>query len=263
MTPEIIINLKGVSTTYEGEGNPSITGIDLQVSRGEWVCIVGPNGSGKTTLLETVNGYLPYSSGSGNVFGMEIRTNLNYIRTRTGYVIQNFEIDPLSPFLCRDVVMTARSAKIGSFRFTGKEDWLAVDEALDIVGMRDFSNRPVGKLSGGEYQKILLARAIAKEPELLLLDEPFSNMDFDSRNLMHRTLSGMVNEKHLTILMVSHGLDTIPEACQRIVVMKGGRIVMDGPKSDILGSDKLASYFTNGSAPGVHSSDHPGRVEHV
>lgn len=248
MNPDFVIRLKGLSTIYEGEGTPAITDVDLEVTRGEWVCIVGPNGSGKTTILETVNGYLPYSSGSGSVFGKEIKSNLNLIRTRTGYVVQNFEIDPLAPFLCRDVAMTARAAKIGSLRFTGKEDLDAVANALDLVGMREFKNRPVGKLSGGEYQKILLARAIAKEPELLLLDEPFSNMDFDSRNLMHDALARFVREQNLTILMVSHGLDNIPEACQRIVVMKDGRIVMDGSKSEILGSDELATYFTNGRA---------------
>jgi zinc/manganese transport system ATP-binding protein len=114
--------------------------------------------------------------------------------------------------------------------------------------MKEFQSRPVGKLSGGEYQKILLARAIAKEPELLLLDEPFSNMDFESRNTIQSNLAGLVHERRLTVLMVSHGLDTIPDACSRIVVMKDGKVVMDGKKSDVLDSDELPSFFMNGGS---------------
>ena len=262
MNPDII-DFKGLSTIYEGEGNPAIYDIDLKVSKGEWVCIIGPNGSGKTTLLETVNGYLPYSKGSGTVFGKEILSNLKHIRIKTGYVVQNFDIDPLMPFLCRDIVMTSRSAKIGAMRFTGKGDWDVVDRALETVGMTSFANRPVGKLSGGEYQKILLARAIAKEPELLLLDEPFSNMDIESRRTMQEALAKLQSDRDLTILMVSHGLDTIPEACNRLVVMCKGKVVMDGQKAEIMDSEELPKHFMNGRGPYHHTHDITGRSEHV
>ena len=114
---EPVIHLEKLSTVYEGERVPAIRDVNLSVMRGSLVSIVGPNGSGKTTLLESINGILRYTSGRGTVFGLEIITNGSFIRQRIGYVIQNFEVDPLSPFLCRNVVMSGRAGKIGLLRF--------------------------------------------------------------------------------------------------------------------------------------------------
>jgi len=119
-----IIDLQNVETIYEGERIPVIYNINLTVKTGEFVAIIGPNGAGKTTLLETINGLLPYTSGKGFVFGKEISKYKTAIRKEIGYVIQNFEIEPLAPFLCKDIVMSGRSGKVGLFRFTSKKDWV-------------------------------------------------------------------------------------------------------------------------------------------
>ena len=238
-----VIELHNIETIYEGEKIPVIHDINLNIKNGEFVSIIGPNGAGKTTLLETINGLLHHTEGKGYVFGMEILKNKTKIRKETGYVIQNFEIDPLSPFLCKDIVMSGRTGKIGAFKFTSKKDWDKVWYSMGLVGMIDFANRSVGKLSGGEFQKILIGRALAQEPKLLLLDEPFSNLDFAAR-LQIETLLNRIHEKQvITIVMVSHDLSFVPNRCNRVIVLDRGRIIMDGKKQDILKSEMIHKIF--------------------
>ena len=238
-----LIELYNIETIYEGERIPVIHDITLKVKTGEFVAIIGPNGAGKTTLLETINGLLPYTAGKGFVFGQEIRESKTFIRRDIGYVIQNFELDPRAPFLCKDIVMSGRTGKIGMLRFTTKKDWEQVWHSMSLVGMIDFANRPIGKLSGGEFQKILLARALAQEAKLVLLDEPFSNLDVTSRRQIEILLNRIHNTKKMTILMVSHDLSFIPSHCTRIIVMDKGKIIMDGKKETILDSEIIDRIF--------------------
>lgn len=241
-----IIDLRRIETIYEGEKIPVIYDINLKIKPGEFVAIIGPNGAGKTTLLETINGLLDYISGEGFVFRKEIKKNKSQIRKEIGYLIQNFEIDPLAPFLCKDIVMSGRTGKIGTFRFTTKKDWDKIWYSMGLVGMIDFANRPIGKLSGGEFQKILIARALAQQPRLLLLDEPFSNLDYASK-IQIETLLNRIHEKYkITIVMVSHDLNFVPVGCNRIIVMDKGRIIMDDKKEKILHSNKINDIFKNG-----------------
>lgn len=241
-----IIDLRRIETIYEGEKIPVIYDINLKIKSGEFVAIIGPNGAGKTTLLETINGLLDYISGEGFVFRKEIKKNKSQIRKEIGYLIQNFEIDPLAPFLCKDIVMSGRTGKIGTFRFTTKKDWDKIWYSMGLVGMIDFANRPIGKLSGGEFQKILIARALAQQPRLLLLDEPFSNLDYASK-IQIETLLNRIHEKYkITIVMVSHDLNFVPVGCNRIIVMDKGRIIMDDKKEKILHSNKINEIFKNG-----------------
>ena len=238
-----VIELQNINTIYEGERTPAIYDINLKVKPGEFISLIGPNGSGKTTLLETINGLLPYTKGIGKVFCKEIKKNKIEIRKNIGYVIQNFDIDPFTPFLCKDVVMTGRAGKIGLFRFPTKNDWDLVSYNLNLVGMSDFIVRPVGKLSGGEFQKILLARALMQDPEILLLDEPFSNLDLSARRKMERLLTKIHDEKNITIIIVSHDLNFIPSKCSRVIVLDKGKIIMEGKRNDILSSDMINNIF--------------------
>lgn len=238
-----VIELQNVETIYEGERIPVIYNINLSVKAGEFVAIIGPNGAGKTTLLETINGLLPYTAGQGFVFGKEISKNKTAIRKDIGYVIQNFELDPRAPFLCKDIMMSGRSGKIGLFRFATKEDWEVVWQSMGLVGMIDFAHRPIGKLSGGEFQKILLARALTQEPKLLLLDEPFSNLDFAARRQIEILLNRIHERQKMTIVIVSHDLSFIPSRCTRVIVLDQGKIIMDDKKQKILASDIIDDIF--------------------
>ena len=238
-----VIHLNNIDTIYEGEKIPVIHEINLTVRKNDFLAIIGPNGAGKTTLLETINGILPYTAGEGKVFGKQITNHKNTIRKNIGYVIQNFEIESRAPFLCKDVVMSGRSGKIGLFRFPSKKDWDAVWKSMGLVGMIDYAHRAVGKLSGGEFQKILLARALAQEPDILLLDEPFSNLDFSARNQIEILLNRIHDQYKTTIVMVSHDLTFLPAQCNRVIVMDKGSIVMDDIKEKVLKSELVHSLF--------------------
>ncbi|KYK32274.1 MAG: hypothetical protein AYK22_01985 [Thermoplasmatales archaeon SG8-52-3] len=238
-----LIELVNIETVYEGERLPVIYDVNLKVEPGEFISIIGPNGAGKTTLLETINGLLTYSKGKGFVFGKEIKKHKSEIRKEIGYVIQNFEMDPLAPFLCKDIVMSGRTGKIGTFRFARKKDWDKVWYSMGLVGMIDFANRPIGKLSGGEFQKILLSRALAQNPKLLLLDEPFSNLDYASRKQVETLLNRIHEKNNITILIVSHDLNFVPSRCKRIIVLEHGKIIMDGSREKILKSEIINSIF--------------------
>jgi zinc/manganese transport system ATP-binding protein len=243
MNKKNAIELENIDTIYEGERIPVIHDINLKINHGEFISIIGPNGAGKTTLLETINGLLSYNNGEGLVFGKKIPKSKSEIRKEIGYVIQNFEIDPLSPFLCKDIVMSGRTGKIGTFRFATKKDWDKVWYSMGLVGMIDFANRPIGKLSGGEFQKILLARALAQQPKLLLLDEPFSNLDISARMQIETLLNRIHDRYKTTIIMVSHDLRMVPARCSRIIVLDKGKIILDGKKEKILKSEILKNIF--------------------
>jgi zinc/manganese transport system ATP-binding protein len=240
-----IITLKNIYTKYQGDKIPVIKNINFDVKYGEFISIIGSNGSGKTTLIETINGLLTYYNGVGLVFNKEINKYKYEIRKNIGYVIQNFDIDSNAPFLCKDVVMSGKSGKIGSFRNYNKRDWEDVWYSMGLVGMIDFANRPIGKLSGGEFQKIMISRALAQNPDLLLLDEPLSNLDYNSRNQIEILLNRLNQKNKITIIMVSHDLSFIPSDCKRIIVMDKGEIIMDGNKKEILSSEFIKRSLKN------------------
>lgn len=229
-----IIELVDVDTIYEGERIPAIRDINLKIEEGEFLAIVGPNGAGKSTLLETINGILEYTRGKVTIFGKDVKKFGSLIRKEIGYLFQNFEFDDLTPFLVEDVILMGRFGKIGLLKRPSPEDYKIVQEVMDFVGINGMENRPIGKLSGGQHQKVLLARILAKEPKILLLDEPFSNLDFKARVDISDKLCRLHKEKNLTILMVTHDMSFIPERCNRAVLMNGGRIIGDGTPEEIL-----------------------------
>ena len=240
MTP---IELFNVDTIYEGERTPAIRDISLRVERGEFLCIIGPNGAGKTTLLETINGLLEHTRGEIRILGKAIIRFGRFIRQEIGYIPQEFGVDVLTPFLVEDVVLMGRFGKIGFLKSVSNKDWQKAKEAMELVGIDELSRRPVGKLSGGQLQKVMIARALAKDPKILLLDEPFSNLDFNASADISQQISRLHEERGLTILAVIHDISAIPERCGRIILMNRGRIVKDGPPERVLNPDLLKSAY--------------------
>jgi zinc/manganese transport system ATP-binding protein len=222
---EVVINIEGVDTVYEGARVPSLYDVNLKIKRGEYVLIVGPNGAGKTTLLETILGLLKVKVGNIRVFNHPLDKARSDIRRKIGYVLQNFEMDPNQPFIVKDIVMIGRVAYRGSGKPTNEQDWDAVRRSLRLLGMEQLMERPIGKLSGGQQQKTLIAQALSKQPEILLLDEPFANLDLDTQEKFFKLLS-LMKKQGVTILMVSHGVQ-IPPDVDRIVMINKGRIVIN------------------------------------
>ncbi|HRU80801.1 MAG: metal ABC transporter ATP-binding protein [Methanolinea sp.] len=221
-----VIEIEDAYTAYEGADRPTLQGITLSIRRGEFVVVGGPNGAGKTTLLETINGMLPITHGRVCVCGYNVKGDGVPVRCRVGYLLQNFSFDPLTPFTVGEVVMMGRYGKIGLFRKPGPEDREAVFRSLTLLGISDLADRPIGQLSGGQQQKVLLAQNLARNPEILLLDEPFSNLDIFSREAINRLLSRLAGEG-VTVVLVSHAFDDLPDRPVRVVVMMDGRIVLD------------------------------------
>lgn len=221
-----IIEIKGVYTAYEGADRPTLSDVSLTIGSGEYVVIGGPNGAGKTTLLETINGMLPITHGDAVVCGHSVRGNGVQVRCRVGYLLQNFSFDPLTPFTVEEVVMMGRFGKLGLFRKPGKEDHESVNSALRLLEIEELAKRPIGQLSGGQQQKVLLAQNLARNPEILLLDEPFSNLDMFARESINNLLSRLVAQG-VTVVIVSHAFDDLPDRPVRVIVMREGRITVD------------------------------------
>ncbi len=241
-----IVELENVDTVYEGERIPTLHDVSIKISRGELIFVVGPNGAGKTTILETICGILPISKGEAKIFGLSIKQEGLAIRKRIGYVIQGLEFEPSEPFLVKDVVMIGRSGLIGIGKRYKKEDWEIVRASLQTVGMEEFWSRPIGKLSAGQHQKVMIATALAGEPELLLLDEPFANLDINARQEIYQLLLKLNREAGVTILCVSHGSD-IPKEVSRVVMFRQGKLVLDSERTIAIES-KIYRAFVELSA---------------
>lgn len=229
-----IISLENVSTVYEGERRPAVRDVNLSVKKNELIYVVGPNASGKTTLLETINGLLPIFKGELSVFSMAVQTQGRKIRREIGYVPQDFMVKPGEPFTAYDVVMMGRYGKIGFLNRPNKDDNEKIMETMKLLEIEDLAHRPMGKLSGGQQQKVMIARALAKDPKILLLDEPFSNLDPESRDKIPSLVSRIHRERELTTLIVTHDIHGMLEMCRRVVVMSEGRILDDSTPEEAL-----------------------------
>jgi ABC-type Mn2+/Zn2+ transport system ATPase subunit len=234
MPEEPIIKLENVSTVYEGESRPAIKGINLAVQKNELIYVVGPNASGKTTLLETINGLLPPYSGKVSVFGLDLKSNGKKIREQIGYVPQDFMVKPGEPYKAIDVVLMGRYGMGGFLHSPTAEDKQKAYDAMKLIGIEELANRAMGKLSGGQQQKVMLARALAKDPKILLLDEPFSNLDPDSRGQIPLLIVKLHKEQDLTTLIVTHDIHHMLENCTRVIVVTSGKITFDGTPENAL-----------------------------
>lgn len=197
------VELESVSTYYYGEKRPAIRDVSLRIPAGSLALITGPNGAGKTTLLETIIGILRARRGRVRVLGYEVPREAAKVRRMTSYVPQDFMKPPAEPFTAREVAAMGLSSMRPLGQLT-KADWNRVDQVLELLGMSECSEKPFGKLSGGQQQKIMIARALVRDPKLLLLDEPFSAVDRESRRLISRRIFPKLLNGGCTILFVSH-----------------------------------------------------------
>lgn len=230
-TNKPIICLHDVVVAYQS--NVAIFDINLDIFRNEFVGLCGPNGSGKSTLLKTIIGAVNPMQGTVKIHGQEVskNSNLHGLRKRFGYLPQSSEIDRNFPALVKDVVGMGLYSKIGLFRNLNKEDNEKITRALEIVEMEQYKERPIGHLSGGQQQKVMIARGIVNNPDILFLDEPTSALDFKvARNIMG-LIKKIHDETELTIILVSHDIDFIKKNCSRAVCMNR-RIVWDGDPQD-------------------------------
>ncbi|MBE0480447.1 MAG: metal ABC transporter ATP-binding protein [Dehalococcoidia bacterium] len=236
-----VIEIESAVVSYRED--IALRDVSLHVERGEFVGIIGPNGAGKTTILTIVNGLGKLLSGKVTVMGMKITGNGQEVRKRIGYVAQAENIDPRMPMSVREVVMLGRYGQIGLLRKPGRHDWELVDEMLELVGMSHLACRPIGHLSGGEQQKTAIARCLAQEPEILLLDEPTASLDWKAQTEILGLVKLIHASKSLTTLFVTHDLGSLPISCDRVILMKNGRIWGEGSPERLLTDQNLGRLY--------------------
>jgi len=237
-----VINIENAVVSYRED--IALRGVSLRVKSGEFVGIVGPNGAGKTTLLTIVNGLGKLIHGQVWVLGYQLTPGSgHFLRKKVGYVPQLQNIEPRMPINVREVVMIGRYGLLGLFRRPGKHDWKIVDEMLELVGMAHLVRRPIGHLSGGEQQRVAIARCLAQEPELFLLDEPTASLDWRAKTDILELVKLIHDSRHLTTLFVTHDLSSLPIACGRVVLMKEGLIWGEGSPEEVLTDDNLSQLY--------------------
>ena len=230
-----VLDVRGLAFAYP-DGHQALFGVDLHVHRGERVALLGPNGAGKTTLVLHLNGILGVGSGgagrgSVTVSGLPVaKEHLREIRRRVGIVFQDPDDQLFLGTVRQDVAFGP--ANLG---LRGPALDRRVMDALDRVGMADFVDRPPHHLSYGQRRRVAVATVLAMEPEVLVLDEPSSNLDPASR----RELADILRSLDVTVLMVTHDLPYALELCPRSVVLSEGVVVADRPTFDVLTDDEL------------------------
>ncbi|MEU8870593.1 metal ABC transporter ATP-binding protein [Streptomyces javensis] len=230
------ISLRGATATLGGR--PVLRGIDLTVRRGEVVALLGANGSGKSTAVRSIVGQVPLSGGELTLFGTPHRRFRDW--ARIGYVPQRTTAAGGVPATVREVVSAGRLAR-RRFGPPRKADRAAVQRALELVGMADRARDPVSALSGGQHQRVLIARALAGEPELLIMDEPMAGVDLASQEILAGTLREQVADGS-TVLLVLHELGPLEPLIDRAVVLRDGCVVHDGPPPKAVGQHALPGH---------------------
>lgn len=227
------LEIKELAFAYP-DGNQALYGVNLSIQKGERVALLGPNGACKTTLVMHMNGIHPTSHGSIHVAGELVdsknKESIKQIRSKVGIVFQDPDDQLFMPTVGEDVAfgpynMGLRDAELSK----------VVDEALELVGMSEFKDRPPHHLSFGQRRRVAVATVLAMKPEILILDEPSSNLDPASR----RELADILRSLDITIVMVTHDLPYAFELCERSVILSGGIIVADNDTKVILKDQAL------------------------
>jgi cobalt/nickel transport system ATP-binding protein len=232
--PPPALEVQGLTYAYP-DGHVALRGVELTVAAGERVALLGPNGAGKTTLMLHLNGILQGNSGTVSVGGLAAtKENLKEIRRRVGVVFQDPDDQLFMPTVRDDVAFGP--ANLG---LKGPELEARVHDALSAVGMVDAADRPPHHLSFGQRRRVAVATVLAMGPQILVLDEPTSNLDPAAR----RDLANILTALPVTAIVATHDLPYALELCPRTVILDGGVIVADGPTRDVLAdADLMAAH---------------------
>jgi zinc transport system ATP-binding protein len=225
----LAVELRGVTFAYPG-GATVLRGVDLTIERGEFVAVAGPNGGGKTTLLRVLLGLERPSAGEALLFGEPAQAFSR--RSTIGYLAQRSQVGVDAPVTVREVVSAGRlaaGALLGPLR---RRDRAIVGESIARVGLLEHADRPISRLSGGQQQRAFIAKALAGEPGLLVLDEPTTGVDVEAQEALAELLDRLHRELGVTILYVSHEFGAVERFVERLVLVRGA-IVFDGSPSEL------------------------------
>lgn len=232
------IKAQGVTVTYRN-GHTALRNASFEIPRGTVTALVGVNGAGKSTLFKAIMGFVPAASGEITLLGKSVKQALR--ENIVAYVPQAEEVDWAFPVLVEDVVMMGRYGHMGFLRRASAADHAAVDQALARVGMSDFRHRQIGELSGGQRKRVFLARALAQDGQVILLDEPFTGVDVQTEDQIVDLLGELRSEGRV-MLVSTHNLGSVPQFCDRTVLVKG-TVLAYGPTETTFTRENLEEAF--------------------
>lgn len=240
---EVTADLSGlwardISVTYRN-GLVALRDATFSIPRGSIAALVGVNGAGKSTLFKAIMGFVPVAKGEIGVLGRSVREALK--AGLIAYVPQAEEVDWTFPVLVEDVVMMGRYGRMGFLRIPRAADHAAVDQALSRVGMTEYRKRQIGELSGGQRKRVFLARALAQDGQVILLDEPFTGVDVQTEEAIIRLLRELRDEGRV-MLVSTHNLGSVPEFCDHTVLVKG-TVLNYGPTDTTFTRANLEAAF--------------------
>lgn len=232
------ISVKNVTVKYKN-GHRALWDVSFEIPDKTITGLVGINGAGKSTLFKAMMGFLPLAHGIISIQGYAVRTALK--NNLVSYVPQAEEVDWTFPILVKDVVMMGRYGHMGFFRQATKDDFSAVEKALARVGMTDYKDRQIGELSGGQKKRVFLARSIAQNGQIILLDEPFAGIDVQTEDQIISLLSELRSEGRV-MLVSTHNLGSVAEFCDRTILIKG-TVLNFGLTEEVFTRENLEKAF--------------------
>jgi ABC-type cobalamin/Fe3+-siderophores transport system ATPase subunit len=229
---DLILSVKGLTVRYSN--SQALTNFSADLYRGDFVVLLGPNGSGKSTILRSFVGFVKPTDGSIMIFGTDATDGIGKrIRKDMGYVPQAHNIDPRAPFRVEDVVAIGRFGTVGIGKRLSSEDRKLIQRSMKDTGITHLSGRPIGHLSGGERQKVQIARALCQTPQILLLDEPTAHIDLRTQDELMELFKRLHEEQGITIVLVMHDIHNLPTQCNRSIIVSEGRKIYDGDAQGI------------------------------
>ncbi|MDO5613730.1 MAG: manganese/iron ABC transporter ATP-binding protein [Paracoccus sp. (in: a-proteobacteria)] len=232
------IGVTGLTVTYRN-GHTALRDASFDVPQGSVTALVGMNGAGKSTLFKALMGLIPGASGQMQIMGLPVAQALK--QNLIAYVPQSEDVDWTFPVLVRDVVMMGRYGHMGWLRRPRAADHAAATAALTRVNMQDYASRQIGELSGGQKKRVFLARALAQDARVILLDEPFTGVDVQTEETIITLLRALRNEGRV-MLVSTHDLGSVPEFCDRVVLVRG-TVLAYGPTATTFTPDNLRKTF--------------------
>ncbi len=218
--------------------------INLTIQSGDFWSLIGPNGAGKSTLLGLFNGMTSYYSGNIEYEGKLLtKHNIHSLRLKIAHVFQAADIDYKMPLSVFESVLGGTYGRLGLIRKPGKREKEIAMQSLETVGLSDLANRPLGQLSGGQQQRAALARALAQEPELILLDEPTAALDWQSQRDILNSIAVMRRDHNLTVIMVTHDLNAVFHLAQKVAMLREGRLIWHGNANDAMNAELLTQLY--------------------
>lgn len=235
-TASSVLSLTGIEVSFSGRS--ILQDINIHITAGEFVGLIGPNGAGKTTLLRVILGLLAPNRGSVHVDGRAVRHG----HAGAGYVPQKIHFDPDTPLRGRDLVGLGIDGHRWGIPLPSRKRSEQIEEILQAVDAARFADAPVGRLSGGEQQRLLIAQALLGHPKVLLLDEPLSNLDIRSAHEVVQLVARIAKERQIAVLLVAHDMNPLLGVMDKIIYLAQGRAAI-GPVHDVVNSAVLSQLY--------------------